>query len=48
MKTLERTDRIKTELQVAKQALHEADNWTMLATDLEDVSSTANNLKAER
>ncbi|KDR16116.1 conserved oligomeric Golgi complex subunit 7 isoform X3 [Zootermopsis nevadensis] len=37
MKTLERIDRIKTELQAAKEALHEADNWTVLATDLEEV-----------
>jgi hypothetical protein len=43
MKTLERIDRIKTELQAAKQALHEADNWTILATDLEEVSCTVNN-----
>lgn len=38
MKILERIDRIKTELQAAKQALHEADNWTVLATDLEEVT----------
>jgi hypothetical protein len=37
MKILERIDTLKTELQVAKQALHEADNWTVLATDLEEV-----------
>jgi hypothetical protein len=39
MKMLERIDRMKMELQAAKQALHEADNWTVLATDLEEVSS---------
>lgn len=37
MKILERIDTLKTDLQVAKQALHEADNWTVLATDLEEV-----------
>lgn len=37
MKILERIDSIKMELQAAKQALHEADNWTVLATDLEEV-----------
>ncbi|KAJ9600656.1 hypothetical protein L9F63_026203 [Diploptera punctata] len=37
MATLERIDKLKTELQAAKQALHEADNWTVLATDLEEV-----------
>ncbi|XP_063222292.1 conserved oligomeric Golgi complex subunit 7 isoform X2 [Bacillus rossius redtenbacheri] len=35
--TLEHIDQIKTELQSAKQALHEADNWTVLAADLEEV-----------
>ena len=39
MKILERIDTIKMQLQAAKQALHEADNWTVLATDLEEVSS---------
>jgi hypothetical protein len=39
MKVLERIDRIKMQLQAAKQALHEADNWTVLATDLEEVSN---------
>lgn len=38
MANLEQLDRMKTELQLAKQALHEADNWTVLATDLEEVS----------
>ncbi|XP_069687138.1 conserved oligomeric Golgi complex subunit 7 isoform X1 [Periplaneta americana] len=37
MATLEHIDRIKTELQASKQALHEADNWTILATDMEEV-----------
>nr|CAD7198705.1 unnamed protein product [Timema douglasi] len=37
MATLERIDNIKTELQAAKQALHEADNWIILAADLEEV-----------
>lgn len=42
MATLERIDRVKTELQVAKEALHEADNWTVLATDIEEVFETHN------
>lgn len=37
MATLEKIDRIKTELQTAKQGLHEADNWTVLANDVEEV-----------
>lgn len=37
MATLERIDRIKTDLQTAKQGLHEADNWSVLATDVEEV-----------
>ena len=39
MATLEHIDGIKTRLQAAKQALHEADNWSLLATDLEEVSN---------
>lgn len=42
MATLEKIDRVKTELQVAKEALHEADNWTVLATDIEEVFETRN------
>lgn len=37
MVALERIDKIKTDLQNAKQGLHEADNWTVLATDVEEV-----------
>ncbi|CAL7939223.1 unnamed protein product [Xylocopa violacea] len=37
MTTLERIDRIKTDLQTAKQGLHEADNWSVLANDVEEV-----------
>lgn len=37
MATLERIDRIKTDLQNAKQGLHEADNWSVLANDVEEV-----------
>ncbi|CAK9812034.1 Conserved oligomeric Golgi complex subunit 7 [Anthophora plagiata] len=37
MVTLERIDRIKTNLQTAKQGLHEADNWSVLANDVEEV-----------
>ena len=39
MKILERIDTTKMQLQAAKQALHEADNWTVLAADLEEVSN---------
>ncbi|XP_014248719.1 conserved oligomeric Golgi complex subunit 7 [Cimex lectularius] len=42
MAALEKLDKMKTELQVAKQALHEADNWTMLASDIEDVIESRN------
>lgn len=38
MAMLEKIDRIKTKLQTAKQGLHEADNWTVLANDVEEVS----------
>ncbi|XP_076644594.1 conserved oligomeric Golgi complex subunit 7 [Halictus rubicundus] len=37
MAILERIDRIKTDLQNAKQGLHEADNWSVLANDVEEV-----------
>lgn len=37
MAMLEKIDRIKTDLQNAKQGLHEADNWTVLANDVEEV-----------
>ncbi|KAG8232847.1 hypothetical protein J437_LFUL012651, partial [Ladona fulva] len=33
----ERLDRLKTKMLTAKQALHEADNWTALSADLEEV-----------
>ncbi|PSN54981.1 Conserved oligomeric Golgi complex subunit 7 [Blattella germanica] len=46
MATLEQIDSLKTELQAAKQALHEADNWTMLATDLEELEGLKNRLEA--
>lgn len=42
MTTLEKIDRIKTELQTAKQGLHEADNWTVLANDVEEVYENYN------
>ena len=35
--TLEHIDQLKTRLEKAKQALHEADNWSLLAADLEEV-----------
>lgn len=34
---LEHIDQLKSRLQKAKQALHEADNWSLLAADLEEV-----------
>lgn len=37
MATLEKIDKIKTDLQTAKQGLHEADNWSVLANDVEEV-----------
>ncbi|XP_039281802.1 conserved oligomeric Golgi complex subunit 7 isoform X2 [Nilaparvata lugens] len=42
MASLEKIDRIKTDLQTAKEALHEADNWTLLATDIEEVFESKN------
>lgn len=38
MASLENIDRMKTDLQLAKERLHEADNWTVLANDVEEVS----------
>ncbi|KAK7872478.1 hypothetical protein R5R35_014269 [Gryllus longicercus] len=40
--SLERIDRIKCDLQAAREALHEADNWTVLASDLEEVFESGN------
>ncbi|KAK0159641.1 hypothetical protein PV327_010735 [Microctonus hyperodae] len=37
MVSLENIDRMKTDLQLAKERLHEADNWTVLANDVEEV-----------
>lgn len=37
MSNLEKIDRLKTILENVKQALHEADNWSMLASDIEEV-----------
>ncbi|KAB0789984.1 hypothetical protein PPYR_15730 [Photinus pyralis] len=37
LQTLENLDTIKTQLTEAKQGLHESDNWTVLANDLEEV-----------
>uniref|UniRef100_T1I1G8 Conserved oligomeric Golgi complex subunit 7 n=1 Tax=Rhodnius prolixus TaxID=13249 RepID=T1I1G8_RHOPR len=42
MAILEKLDKMKMELHTAKQALHEADNWTLLANDMEDVFETHN------
>jgi ribosomal protein S1 len=43
MAVVEKLDKMKTVLQTAKQSLHEADNWTVLASEIEDVikSSTS-------
>lgn len=37
MASLERIDKIKSELLAAKQSLHEADNWTLMTTDIEEI-----------
>lgn len=37
MSSLERLDIAKSRLQSSKEALHEADNWTALSTDIEEV-----------
>ncbi|KAL1461335.1 hypothetical protein WDU94_013241 [Cyamophila willieti] len=37
MASLERIDKIKSELLSAKQSLHEADNWTLMTTDIEEI-----------
>lgn len=38
--SLERIDKIKTELKKAEEALHEADNWTMLSNDVKAAFET--------
>jgi hypothetical protein len=48
MAALEKIDRLKTDLQGAKQALHEADNWTILATQFEEVTLTIKPKKSSR
>ncbi|KAF2904970.1 hypothetical protein ILUMI_01213 [Ignelater luminosus] len=42
LKSLEKLDKIKTQLSDAKQGLHESDNWTVLANDLEEVFDSKN------
>lgn len=42
MASLERLDIAKTRLQTSKEALHEADNWTILAADIEEVTPVNN------
>lgn len=37
LQTLENLDKIKMQLTESKQGLHESDNWTVLANDLEEV-----------
>lgn len=34
---LKKIDRLKSTLENVKQALHEADNWSILASDIEEV-----------
>jgi Golgi complex component 7 (COG7). len=45
MASLERIDKIKSELLSAKQSLHEADNWTLMTTDIEEVWTGVNDLR---
>ncbi|KAF7991452.1 hypothetical protein HCN44_008764 [Aphidius gifuensis] len=40
MMALEKIDKIKMSLQLAKQSLHEADNWSVLANDIEELFET--------
>ncbi|XP_974190.1 conserved oligomeric Golgi complex subunit 7 [Tribolium castaneum] len=40
--TIEKLDTIKNELNMAKQGLHESDNWTILVNDLEEVFDSKN------
>lgn len=42
MAMLERLDRLKTKLEDAKHSLHEADNWTLLANELEEGFESGN------
>ncbi|XP_059485795.1 conserved oligomeric Golgi complex subunit 7 [Neocloeon triangulifer] len=42
MAALEKINRLKTDLQAAKQALHEADNWTILVTQFEESFEKSN------
>lgn len=37
---LNKIDHLKTVLENTKQALHEADNWSVLASDIEEVSDS--------
>ncbi|KAK4882796.1 hypothetical protein RN001_006115 [Aquatica leii] len=37
LQSLQKLDKIKSQLTEAKQGLHESDNWTVLANDLEEV-----------
>ncbi|RZC34964.1 conserved oligomeric Golgi complex subunit 7 [Asbolus verrucosus] len=40
--TIEKLDTIKNELHLAKQGLHESDNWSVLVNDLEEVFDSKN------
>lgn len=40
--TIEKLDNMKNQLEVAKQGLHESDNWTILVNDLEEVFDSKN------
>ncbi|KAI4458067.1 conserved oligomeric golgi complex component 7 [Holotrichia oblita] len=42
MKIIENLDYIKTKLELAKQGLHESDNWTVLVNELEEMFDSKN------
>ncbi|XP_018329117.1 conserved oligomeric Golgi complex subunit 7 isoform X2 [Agrilus planipennis] len=42
LQSIEKLDRLKSQLEIAKQSLHESDNWTMLVNDLEELFDSKN------
>ncbi|XP_048516653.1 conserved oligomeric Golgi complex subunit 7 isoform X2 [Dendroctonus ponderosae] len=40
--TIEKLDEMKNQLTIAKQGLHESDNWTVLVNDLEEIFDSKN------
>ncbi|CAG9765243.1 unnamed protein product [Ceutorhynchus assimilis] len=40
--TIEKLDKMKNKLSIAKQGLHESDNWTILVNDLEEIFDSKN------